>query len=75
MTVLSMHTARPRAARAATGRATPARSQGSGHAAVPVWVHRLHADGLPVAEHAWRATLQTGSQRFIERWNRVACGY
>jgi hypothetical protein len=38
-------------------------------------VHRLHADGLPeLAGSSW-ASLPTGSQRFIERWNRVSCGY
>lgn len=43
--------------------------------ALPVWVHRLHADGLPTIELSSRAGLVAGSQRFIERWSRVASGY
>jgi hypothetical protein len=42
---------------------------------VPVWLRRLHADSLPATETpspAWRGP---SSQRFVERWGRVANGY
>ena len=42
---------------------------------VPVWVHRMLGDGLPTRESASGAPLQTGSQRYLERWNRVTRGY
>jgi len=42
--------------------------------AAPAWVHRMHADGLPLTELSC-APLQTDSQRFNERWNRVLDGY
>jgi len=43
--------------------------------AAPAWVHRMHADGLPVSELSSQAPLQTDSQRFNDRWNRVLDGY
>lgn len=46
----------------------------SDHDAVPVWVHRMHADGLPSARAAPAAS-PTDSQRFIDRWDRVEAGY
>lgn len=44
-------------------------------APVPVWVRRMHADGLPTTRVRLREPLRAGSQRFIDRWNRVASGY
>ncbi len=68
-------TVRTRRAGAACHHARSGRSPMSDRAPVPVWVHRMHADGLPTTEAPSRAPLQTGSQRFVERWDRVARGY
>ncbi len=70
-----MKTLRPRGPSAASYYAPLGRSQMSDQAAVPVWVHRMHADGLRTTGVSSGAPLQAGSQRFIERWNRVASGY
>jgi hypothetical protein len=43
--------------------------------AVPVWVHRLRADSLPTTETWSPAWPGPSSQRFVERWRRVASGY
>ncbi len=49
---------------------------------IPVWVRRMHADGLPFAvdelpskDVAWRFPPPTGSQEYLKRWNRVTSGY
>jgi len=75
MAGLSTITAGSSAADRVTLRAKLRRSRTGNSSAEPVWVHRMHADGLDLmAESSW-APLQTGSQRFIERWSRVSCGY
>ena len=58
-----------------TARPAPGRSQMTTRATTPVWVQRMHADGLPTTEVSARIPRPTGSQRFIERWNVVSCGY
>jgi hypothetical protein len=58
-----------------TARPAPGRSQITTRATTPVWVQRMHAYGLPTTEVPSPLPLLTGSQRFIERWNRVSCGY
>jgi hypothetical protein len=61
-----------------TGAARDGRRTGQRHVSDPVaplWVHRLHGDGLPLAEASAQTPLQDGSQRFVERWGRVADGY
>lgn len=42
---------------------------------VPVWVHRLHGDGLPGAEGSAQVPRRPGSQRFVERWGGVTAGH
>jgi hypothetical protein len=69
--------------RAQAGRATPSLWRGEPSArtlriddlAVPAWVHRLRADGLPDRGHPSEAASRPVSQRFIDRWDGVTSGY
>lgn len=58
-----------------TARPAPRHSQITTRATTLVWVQRTHAYGLPTTEVPSPLPLLTGSQRFIERWNRVSRGY
>jgi hypothetical protein len=40
----------------------------------PVWVHRLHADGLPSRSIPSEAARRPVSQRFVDRWHGVTNG-
>ena len=42
---------------------------------VPVWVHRMHGDGLLGRRAGLTAGNRSGSQRFIKRWKDVVDGY
>lgn len=41
---------------------------------VPVWVHRMHGDGLP-STNGGAMEPRHGSQRFVKRWKDAAGGY
>ena len=75
MAVPATRAPRPRGGGAARDGARPRHPQISSQAARPVWVRRLHADGLPTTEDSGRTPLLEGSQRFVDRWSRVATGY
>jgi hypothetical protein len=69
--------------RAQAGRTTPsawrgellARTLRTDDAAMPAWVHRLRADGLPGRGISSGAPSRPVSQRFIDRWDGVTSGY
>ena len=52
----------------------PGRSAPEDSKHVPVWVHRMHGDGLPSTSADGTAP-RPGSQRFIKRWKDASGGY
>lgn len=75
MTILRISTARPRVPARVTRRVEPGHPFTADERDGPAWVLRMHADGRALVAGASWAPLRTGSQRFIEHWSRVSCGY
>ena len=60
---------------AAVDQALVAESPTPDVATVPVWLHRLHGDGLPTRQAGSATPRALDSQRFVKRWKGVAGGY
>lgn len=54
---------------------SPSTSPPENDATVPVWIHRLHGDGLPASRAGAATPRWLDSQRVVKRWKGAAGGY